>query len=107
MKILKIIKLEDDLTKGRLLGFGVSVFDKNEVFIERHLVTFDKANNHFFLPSQLRQLANFIEDVSAENSNPDSRPTSDWILTNEKTGEVTVKMDNVKYSAPFPDRLIC
>jgi|GEM_PF-5331225 len=37
----------------------------------------------------------------------DSRPTSKWMLINEKTGEVIVKMDNVKFSAPFPDRLIC
>ena len=37
----------------------------------------------------------------------DSRPISKWMLINEKTGEVIVKMDNVKFSAPFPDRLIC
>jgi len=37
----------------------------------------------------------------------DSRPISKWMLINEKTGEVKVRMENVKYSAPFPDRLIC
>jgi hypothetical protein len=37
----------------------------------------------------------------------DSRPISKWMLINEKTGEVKVRMENVKFSAPFPDRLIC
>jgi septal ring factor EnvC (AmiA/AmiB activator) len=82
--------------------------------IEELEATAELAINQFAKRSH-KELKDWIDECEErikalerlQETEGDSRPTSKWMLINEKTGEVIVKMDNVKFSAPFPDRLIC